>query len=253
MVLKATYLGNLGRKIPVSLNANQALPAFGSLASVPLAQRRPRPLLSDITFNENIGRTNFNALETSVERRFSNGLTFLGAYTWAHTIDLACSYGGTPSCATAPPNSYDLNSQRGNSEVDQRHRFTGTWVYELPFGRNASGFKRQLIGGWSLGGIVTLATGLPFDVRMSRSTTNNGVNPRPDLNPNLGGCPPWQQTVTSWYNPCLFVTPAPGVYGNFGRLVLRNPGRNEWDLSAFQQFHFGESLRLEFRSEFFGP
>lgn len=251
MVLKATYLGNVGRKIPISLNANQALPAFGALASVPLAQRRPLPLLSDITFNENVGKMSFNALETSLEKRFSRGLSFLAAYTWAHTIDLACSYGGTPSCATAPPNSYNLNSQRGNSEVDQRHRFTGTWVYELPFGHRASGLSKQVIGGWSVGGIVTMATGLPFDVRMSRSTTNNGANPRPDLNPNLSGCPAWTQSVTSWFNPCLFLTPAPGVYGNFGRLVLTNPGRNEWDLSAFKKFPIGEAMSLEFRSEFF--
>jgi hypothetical protein len=108
-----------------------------------------------------------------------------------------------------------------------------------------------LAGGWSIGGIVTLGSGLPFDVRMNRSTTNNGSNPRPDLNPNLSACPAWHQSVTSWFNPCMFVTPAPGVWGNFGRLVLRNPGRNEWDLSLPKEFPIREQFRIQYRAEFF--
>jgi hypothetical protein len=257
LVLKATYVGNVGRKIPASLNANQAAPAFGPIASLPLNARRPLPDVSDVTYNANMGRSSFNALETSLEKRYASGLDFLFSYTWAHTIDLSCSYGGTPNCATAPPNPYDLNSQRGNSEVDQRHRFTATWRYELPFGRGksflnaGSGLRQQIVGGWSIGGITTIASGLPFDVRMSRSTTGNGVNPRPDLNPNLGACPAWRQTVNSWFNPCMFVAPPNGVFGNFGRLVLRNPGRNNWDVSVFKEFPISEQRRLEFRSEFF--
>lgn len=257
MVLKVGYIGNVGRKVPVRLNLNQPYAAFGALAGLPVAQLRPLPQYGDIFSDQYVGKSSFNGLESSLEKRYSNGLDFMFAYTWAHSIDFACAPTSTASCGALVENSHNLEGNKGNSDSDMRHRFTAAWRYELPFGpgkklfRGAGGISKRLAEGWSVGGMTFLQTGVPFEVVMATPNTGNGVAGRPDVNPNLAGCPAWHQTVHSWFNPCLFVTPPPGVWGDAGRQILRNPGRQNWDLSVFKDFLFHEERRLQFRSEFF--
>jgi hypothetical protein len=107
------------------------------------------------------------------------------------------------------------------------------------------------VQGWSVGGITLVSSGLPFGVITSATSVGNGVAPRPDVNPNLSACPAWRQTINSWFDPCMFVQPAPGLYGNVGRNTLFNPARHNWDVSIFKQFVIKEQTRLEFRAECF--
>jgi hypothetical protein len=252
------YLGNGGRKIYRAVNLNMPLPAYGPLANVPLNDRRRWPALGNVNNLQNDAVSSYNALLTSLEKRFSNGLNFLVAYTWAHGIDDVCIISGSGNCVGAGGNIWNFRYDRGNStDTDQQHRLSVSYQYELPFGpgkpflSNVSGLRRHLVQGWSVGGITLVSSGLPFGVVTTAPTVGNGVAPRPDVNPNLSGCPAWRQTINSWFDPCSFVQPAAGVYGNVGRNTLFNPARNNWDVSIFKQFVIKEQTRLEFRAECF--
>ena len=99
-------------------------------------------------------------------------------------------------------------------------------TYDLPFGRNATGFAGKLIRGWQVNGIATLLTGFPFTPLLgsNRSGDGNTRNPdRPSLNPSFTG-PVILGTQTQWFNPNAFVLPAVGTYGDLGRGNLHRAG-----------------------------
>jgi len=259
LLWKIGYLGNGGRRLYRAPNINMPLPAYGSLANVPMNDRRRWPNIGTVRYLENSASSSYNALLTSLEKRFSSGLNFLVAYTWAHGIDDTCPLNGSSNCLGAGGgNIWDFRTERSNStDTDQQQRLSVSFQYELPFGRgkpflsNVSGLRRHLVQGWSVGGITLISSGLPFGVITSATSVGNSVAPRPDVNPNLSACPAWRQTINNWFDPCMFVQPAAGVYGNVGRNTLFNPARNNWDVSIFKQFVFKEQTRLEFRAEFF--
>jgi hypothetical protein len=215
---------------------------------------------------------NFHALETKLEKRFSGGFTLLGAYTWSHDTG---SWQGAHTGNTQ--NAHDPNAQRGNIDPDYRQRFTVSYTYELPFGRNKAfganmnGFENAVAGGWQLGGITTVRSGEHYTPFLSYDPTNTGTAAMPDMihNPydfsfDLAGqaalgCPnPGHQSLVCWYNPAAFAVPAvaPGQtfatnFGNAKDGSLVGPDQVNFDFSASKSFHFTERHQLQFRAEFF--
>jgi hypothetical protein len=110
---------------------------------------------------------------------------------------------------------------------------------------------RAALGGWQTNGIVTLQTGFPFNVIISPDQANTGVgNQRPNLvstpTSNCGDA-----HLTNCINSAAFALPARYTYGNAGRNLLYGPGLQNVDFSLFKDFRFTESVKLQFRSEFF--
>src|SRR5262249_12552116 len=131
--------------------------------------------------------------------------------------------------------------------------------YELPFGSarkflaKQRGFSQGLIGGWTLSGVETVQSGLPFTPQLGFNPTNNGDsrNPiRPSWNPAFHG-PKISDGTNQYFNPNAFVLPPAGTYGNIGRDVLYGPGLATTDLSLAKNSPISEKLRLQFRAEFF--
>jgi hypothetical protein len=194
-----------------------------------------------------------------VEKRFSQGLTFLASYTWSKSID------DSSGQATAGDGFFIINAQdnrnyraqRAVSAFDATHRFVFSYVYELPFGKgrrwlNKSGPAHWFLGGWQVSGISTFMTGRPLTVRLvvDRSGTANFGNERPDLigNPIL---PRGQRSPDRWFNTAAFQLPALGTFGNAGRNIVRGPGINNHDVSFIKNNRFGEGRNLQFRTEIF--
>ncbi len=128
-------------------------------------------------FITNDGGAVYNGLLTSLNKRFSDwhgiGTTFFtAAYTWSHNIDN--STGNVNSAAGGVP-FYNHNALRGNSQLDQRQRFTLSGGWELPFARLFSGAPKGLTSGWTLYPIFDDYTGLPFDIAASLPS-NTPVN-----------------------------------------------------------------------------
>src|SRR5205807_5901627 len=250
LLLKAAYVGNLGRRLGTTYNLNQPIPGPG--ATTP---RRPYfaidPVLADVTYQVSDGLSNYNALQLTAEKRLSQGLTMLIGYTWAHAIDnTGTEFGGGTG---TPQDPRCRNCDRGNSAQDIRHRFTASYTYSLPFGKgrpymNQGGVADAILGGWQTNGFVTLQTGLPFTPALQTSTTN-GTGSRPDR--IASGKLSSGQNIKNWFDVTAFATPAPFTYGNSGRDILFGPGRVDFTMSLFKDFRIREQVKLQFRTEAF--
>jgi len=208
-------------------------------------------------------RSNYNSLQTRLEKRFSHGLQFEAAYTYSHSLDDASS------ASLGSANNGDFRDQTNpnleyaNSDFDIRHRFVLSYMYDLPFGRgkllgkSASGVLNQFIGNWQLAGIFSAATGNWYTVSDQNNpggadcggtVVYNCARPNVVQNPNAHPC-----VAGTLFNTCAFDDSAiqPGTFGNAGRNIVLGPGYKTWDTSLIKQFPVHEQMHFEFRAEFF--
>ena len=117
------------------------------------------PVFSNIFSENTIAHSNYNSLQVLLEKHFSHGLQFSGAYTYSKSLDNASSF-------ESSLNPVNFNSTYGPSLFDARHRFVFSYVWELPAPK-FDGFKGQLLDGWQVSGIVTYQTGFPVRITSS--------------------------------------------------------------------------------------
>ena len=115
----------------------------------------------------NQGSSSYDGLLVSLRKRFSKGFQFDVNYTWSHAIDNQSSVTNAVSEGLIY-DALNLDAGRGNADFDVRHLFNANAIWELPFGQgraygtNVNGFVDAIIGGWSIAGIFTARSGLPF-------------------------------------------------------------------------------------------
>lgn len=216
-----------------------------------------------------IANSSYNALQASLRKRFSHGLSFLASYTWSHSIDDVSSFNITGS-ASQPvagendlaQNPFNLAAERGPSMFDARNRFVLSYQWSLPFLQHSNQWYGKVLGNWQLNGILTAMSGTPFTVFDSNDVSLQGQAPeisgfssnRPDLigNPNSG-----PHTAAEWFNVKAFQQLQPDplgrfqVFGNEGRNAVVGPGYVNWDFSALKNIRLTESKQLQFRGELF--
>jgi hypothetical protein len=216
-----------------------------------------------------ISNSSYNAMEASLRKRFSHGLSFLASYTWSHSIDDVSSFNITGS-ASQPvagendlaQNPFDLAAERGRSMFDARHRFVLSYQWSLPFVQHSNRWYGKALGNWQLNGIMTAMSGTPFTVFDSSDVSLQGQAPeisgfssnRPNVigNPNSG-----PRNAREWFNVNAFQQLAPDttgqveVFGNEGRNAVQGPGYVNWDFSAFKNIRLSESREFQFRGELF--
>jgi hypothetical protein len=234
--LTVAYVGTKGTKLWLNHNLNQPEPG-----TTPIASRRQFPTLQSINYFQARGSSIYHGMQVTFERRFARSLNFQSAYTWSHAID-------EPS---GPMNPRDWRRDRGNANLDVRHRSITSASYRLPWLRNASGPARYL-GGWQLNAVLSFYTGLPFSPGSATNSLNTGSGTRADRlrDGNLGS---GERTLQRWFDPSAFGPPGPQQFGSSGRNVLRGPGTAQGDLSLFKELQFGSNdfRKLQFRAEAF--
>ena len=196
---------------------------------------------------------NYNALVTRLEKRFSGGLTFLSSYTWSHNIDNNTQFLDTGLFNVA--NVYDRNAERSTANIDMTHNFTTSFTWELPFGKgramgtNWNGPLDAILGGWQLGGILSLRSGFPFEVTFPGDPQNTGTTNRGN---RVGDGKLSNPTIDNWFDQSAFVISEPGVFGNNGRNVLRGPSGKSFDFMLGKRFRTPwEGHTVQFRFEAF--
>lgn len=244
-VVKAGYVGSKGSKIDFHVVRNQLPPGPGAIAV-----RRRFNQFARIRSYESSGWTSYHSLQTSVERRYSSGFHFLGAYTWAKAMDHAWTQD-----ACCQQDIDNLAAEKGLAPHDVRHRFTSNVIYELPFGKGkrwgagASRAARLAIEGWQLGVITALQTGNPGNVSVAGNLDNvPDNNDRPDRVGN-GSLP--NPTPDRWWDPAAFRPQRQFTFGNSGRHILTRPGLVNFDFITSKSIPVREQHRLELRFEFF--
>ena len=251
MSLEVAYVGNKGTFLERSLPTN--LPRVSSTDLRPFQQRRQRPEFGTGAFYDNRENSNYNALEMKLEKRFAQGVNFLMAYAYSKSIDGSTNDQGGGDGADNP---FNLRTMRGRSNLDVGQRFVFSGGWDLPFGKgraygaNMSRAADMIVGGWQLGGIVTLQGGFPFTPVIASDPANVAFTyaRRADV---IGTGKVDKCTRESCFNIADFRVPAPFTIGNAGRNILRGPGIANVDLSIFKNFKLSERMSLQFRAEAF--
>ncbi|HEV2861387.1 MAG TPA: TonB-dependent receptor, partial [Pyrinomonadaceae bacterium] len=131
LVVTADYVGTKGTHLSVLRNLNQQLFNAAGVGTGVI----PYPSLGPIEYRDNGGNSNYHGGELTVEKRFSRGFSFRTAYTYSKSIDYAQEHLATGGTGSFTQNARDLRERRGPSDFDIRHRFTGSYIYEPPFGK----------------------------------------------------------------------------------------------------------------------
>ncbi len=188
----------------------------------------------------------YHGLLTKLEKRFSQGFTFIQTYTLSKSLfdSFACCG------AQRHNNPYEWRLEKGLAEHDQRHRSTSAWLYELPFFAGRRNLTGQLLGGWQLNGVLILETGMPMHPLQSLKPIDDGC-PRCDHRPDRlsdGRLSGDERTLQRWFDTSAFAV-ARGHYGNSGRNILTAPGLANLDFAVFKNFPITETKSIQFRWE----
>jgi hypothetical protein len=206
-------------------------------------------------------RTNliYHSLQVKLNKRFSNGLAFLGSYTWGRSIDDSVGYWPNSGISQLPQDSRAFGkADRALSDWDIPHRFIFSYNWEIPVGRgrrflgDAQSVVNHLLGGWQMTGITTLQKGTPFGALMATNRANTAFGGA--LRPNRIGSGDLSgsgQTIDRWFDKTAFALPDAFTFGNSGRNILRAPGLVNFDWGLFKNFPVTEKSQLQFRAEFF--
>ncbi|MBI3684775.1 MAG: TonB-dependent receptor [Acidobacteria bacterium] len=283
MVFTASYVGSHGVKLQATRELNQLDPQslalgdglrqlvenpffeqirVGALASrtVTRAQLlRPYPHFTAVSATQsNWGNSVYHALQATLEKRLSKGLTFLASYSFSKLIDdVGGSFAGEATAATGVQNWQNLRNERSISPFDQTQSVVISHIWELPFGPKRGrgpqeGAAAKLAEGWQFQGITSFQDGPPLGISQGNNTTfaQGGI-----LRPNRSDRDPRipDPTVDRWFDTSVFSTPRPYAFGDSPRIIsgLRGHGTRNFDMALAKKTQIYERSSLEFRAELF--
>jgi hypothetical protein len=279
-LLETNYVGTFGRKLLgiINLNTYPGRTAGGTNPVNPLvsnASVRPNPNVNNINLRTNGFSSNYHAFQTTLKKRFTHGLQFNANYTYSKTLDEISDTFTPRSQGLNPTDSLDIALDYGPADFDVRHRFVTSYSYDLPF------FKtNRWIGGWSLSGIVSLQSGVPFSVFSSAGTADSNKNGTFNDRLVYIGSGNITNAITGASHPAdgyfdgtmfgvLGRAGASGVdvgcpatvnlgrfcegpaFGQSGRNSLRGPDFKNVDFSVAKRFKINESAGIQFQANFF--
>jgi hypothetical protein len=281
-LLEVGYVGTAGINLLTRREINPALIVPGANAVNADARRvfnQGHPdsgdfggaVFSNITNQETSANSNYNSLQVTVSKRFSDGLYFQNAYTWSHCID-------NSSGLRSNTRWNNPRADRGNCDQDIRHRNVLSYIYELPLYKDQRGFAGKILGGWQMSGVTVFQTGTPFNITEPTDRSLSGAgSDRPDWvgtgeleffdprntdtangGPNRSFNGTGGGTATAGTNPNFrrvgsgtSLAAGAGRFGSLGRNVFHGPGDIIFDFTMMKRTRVGENKIIEFRSEFF--
>lgn len=282
------YVGAVNRHLVVFPDQNSANALIGPGDTY--NNFRPFPGFGGTAYSQYSGSSNYNSLQTKLDRRFNNGLSFLASYTYAHSLDNAPTpLGSTGDSGYRNALLTGIGADYSNSPWDVRHRFTFNGTYQVPYGvgrrfGNHPGILDEILGGWATTLVFRVQTGEPFSMGTSISTNQGagahaitirdpfkgGGSPDPsrtDLTSATGfSCPTKVRTTLNWYNPCAFINPpasnavangqtvtgyAALAYLGAPRNTVYGPGYERIDGSLFKNFTIFREAAFQLRADYF--
>jgi hypothetical protein len=243
-MVELAYSGASGKQYLLKGNPNEPPAVVGvTNSNINRPYITMSPALRDIGRVESGGILNYHAFLAKLQRRFANGFSLLGSYTFAKAMDYNSDNDGQVSVT----NVYNIRGYNyAVSDYDVKHTAALSGMYEAPWARD------KWYGGWQLSGIIYYRTGLPFTVTQTQqllSTVPWGPSQRPDT---VGDGTLADPTIDKWFNTDAYKPPAEttGTWGNTGRNTLRQPGQFNIDMSLIKYTKIGPTT-LELRCEAF--
>jgi hypothetical protein len=249
VVMNAGYNGSKGNHLDVT-SAPRATPSS------------PNTDPANLVFNyeQAVAFSKFSAGTLRVNKRLSNGMAVGANYQYSHSIDDAGALGGTSTIVAQ--NWQDIGAEEGNSSLDQRHKVSGTYLYELPFGKDkfwvTGGTASHILEGFSVSGSFTFATGTPltpsYQAAVSSVACGTEGSLRPDRVPGTS-LSSGAGSKEEWFNTAAFTTPAGApannpcaVYGNASRNSIAGPGTIQNNLALSKTMQLGDTRSMEIRA-----
>jgi hypothetical protein len=284
-VLTVAYVGSQGRNLFLRSITNKIVGVtMNATTGVGTPVREFGSRFAEIDYKTSGGTDHYDALQTTLNRRFSTGLSLAAQYTWAHSIG---DSGGSNEANTAA-NPYNFSADRGSNNFDIRQSFNMSALYQLPIGRkqrygsNMGGAGDFLLGGWQVGSVVNARSGVPIDVLITRPDlayvdkrdgkvyaspvldTNGTIYTTPVVNVPGGGASrnvrrpdtyagvgPYLENGRFVINPGAFTVPKPGTFGDSSRNSFAGPSLGQIDLTLSKRFAISERSNVEFRAEIY--
>ncbi len=294
LVVEAAYVGSHGVHLPMNgLAVDQAPPAVQALGTA-LNQQVPNPFFGVITdpnsilsnptvprlqllrpfpqyqsvnyFRPTVGASNYRAFQLTVNKRFSQGLSFQGSYVISKTLDLGGEGNGAAFFdPTGVQDVYNLAAEKSLSNQDIPQRFVSSFVYQVPYGRGRRfgaqipGVLNVILGGWQISGITTWQKGTPIGLSANNVGGVGNARERPNVVPgvnpriSIGEAESNVRRGVPWFNTSAFSIPARFTFGNVSRNLgsLRRDNFKNVDFTLAKNFALGERWRLTFEGEFF--
>lgn len=252
-VIRVTYMGSKGTRLPLVYNDNVGLYIPGASTRANVNNRRPFwPDFGAVRIMKSVANSTYHAGVFTFERRFARGWSINGSYTWSKNIDSAINAGSANTGVINNP--YNWNSDRGLSDSDRPHAFVTSYLWDLPKLKNTNPVLRAVFGNWQNNGILSAYSGLTFSpsAGIDQSLTGNGAD-RPDVAGDwrLDSGRSKNDQILKWFDTSAFVLQREGTFGAAGRNILRGPGSVNFDWGLFKQIPVREGHNLQFRSEFF--
>src|SRR5713101_3925329 len=263
---EVSYVGSQGRKLGVFVDPNQptvtvnAPTVQGDSCTPPptvVCNVRVFPFIqyAGIGLGSFTSNSNYNGMVATLRKRPSHGLSFSASYEFGKTLDDNSSFFGSTGDFGSYADTKNRRLDYGRSGFDVQHRFSTSFIYDLPFGRN------RVIGGWSIAGIVSHSSGFPFTIFAGTSFDYSGLNQfgdRPNWAPGIPSLPTNNGDPSNAFgchsgagNCPVFTQPPGGQTGNVSRNLFEGPGQTNVDFAAMKSFAIGESRRIQFRADFF--
>jgi hypothetical protein len=259
LMAQVSYVGTAGHHLVGFISPTQAALYVPGIPNTPatIPERSPIPgvALSDNASTEN--NSIYHAVQGSITKRYSRGVSFSAAYTFSRMIDDGSAANRFqvlpgaplyPQCSSCP-----LRDERGLSSFDVPQRFVANAIWDISPHNQLSGAAGKMLTGWQVNGIISVQSGRPFTAIDSADPQATGeFYSRPNLigNPNL---PASQRTPNEWFNTAAFQVIPFGtpMFGDEPRNVIWGPGFADVDFSIFKNTKINERVNSQFRVEFF--
>jgi hypothetical protein len=253
--VEVAYFGSKGTKLTAQMLDNIAptpSPNPNNLQTVKFPGRSPWVLNGYNEYN-----SSYNGLAVRVQRQYSNGLSYLVAYTYSKNIDQVdnLSSGNIFGTATENPTRWNGSINRGLAGFDMTHVLSMTGTWNIP-GRTRYRLVNGVVSGWELSDILTVHSGLPFSVYISSDNENVGTifGRQSEFPQQIAETHIDHRTPAQWFNTAAFVVPAYGTRGNVVRnpATLKSGGLIDDDMTLGKNWNiYRENTKLELRGEFF--
>jgi hypothetical protein len=264
-----SYVGNGGRKFYANRDENAPVyspsctAATCGTAATQLARRPYKPSTTSYVFGiigelDPATNSNFNSLQVLLTRSFSHGFSVNASYVWSKALSDGTDDTAISTTTFPVSDSYNFRTDYGKSSFSQPQRFVVSYLYATPDIKRFGFAGKELLSGWRLSGITTLASGLPFNI-VAGSDTNFDGNPlwdRPNQigNPYLPKGRSRAARAAQYFNIAAFAPIPAGTSTGLGNTqydLLVGPGQINTDFSATKSFTIVRETRLEFRAEAF--
>ncbi|HUO29145.1 MAG TPA: TonB-dependent receptor [Bryobacteraceae bacterium] len=265
MTISASYVGQRATHLMVPMPYLQSvLNSNGTVSPTEYLAGNPTLLseIGQISGTASIGNQSYNGLQLSLQKRLTQGLQFVVNYTYSKCMTNNQGYYGQGGQAGQSnwyyQNIYDAAAEWGPCDYDATHNFVSNVVYDLPFGRNRTFGKDMnkaldaVVGGWELGGILSLHTGFPLTITAddASNTTSRGARADCIAPGEVYGQQDSPSGGYQWFNPDSYAQPAAYTFGSCGVGTIRGPGLSTFDLNLSKNFRITERQSFDLRAEF---